>query len=231
MGDVMKTASQNLQSYQEPPPAWATSMLQQLYKLEHAVSDIKLDILEKKSSIRLAYCRHLGMIDILVHNTDACTALLAMRRSMGSSSSMSMAEIVADYEVNNRGEGLVGPFGGNCQFAARAAEEFFSKIHGLMRAIMVTVVMYSPSGATLSLAPGINGTAPVKDRTVPDGAKSYRLTEGSCVWTQDDTQHPGPCKGYVHYVASVVTLDGHNIMVDWGIAQFAKLPSDMMMFV
>ena len=45
------------------------------------------------------------------------------------------------------------------------------------------------------------------------------------------TQHPGPCKGYVHYVASVVTLDGHNIMVDWGIAQFAKLPSDMMMFV
>eukprot|EP00798_Chlamydomonas_sp_ICE-L_P011158 gene11158-biopygen12612 len=203
MGDVMKTASQNLQSYQEPPPAWATSMLQQLYKLEHAVSDIKLDILEMKSSIR----------------------------NMGSSSSMSMAEIVADYEVNNRGEGLVGPFGGDCQFAARAAEEFFSKIHGLMRAIMVTVVMYSPSGATLSLAPGINGTAPVKDRTVPDGAKSYRLTEGSCVWTQDDTQHPGPCKGYVHYVASVVTLDGHNIMVDWGIAQFAKLPSDMMMFV
>eukprot|EP00798_Chlamydomonas_sp_ICE-L_P011166 gene11166-biopygen12620 len=185
---------------QEPPPAWATSMLQQLYKLEHAVSDIKLDILEMKSSIRLAYCRHLGM--------------LAMRRNMGSSSSMSMAELVADYE-----------------FAARAAEEFFSKIHGLMRAIMVTVVIYSPSGATLSLAPGINGTAPVKDRTVPDGAKPYRLTEGSCVWTQDDTQHPGPCKGYVHYVASVVTLDGHNIMVDWGIAQFAKLPSDMMMFV
>ena len=217
---------------QEPPPAWATSMLQQLYKLEHAVSDIKLDILEMKSSIRLAYCRHLGMIDILVHNTDACTALLAMRRNMGSSSSMSMAEIVADYEVNNRGEGLVGPFGGDCQFAARAAEEFFSKIHGLMRAIMVTVVMYSPSGATLSLAPGINGTAPVKDRTVPDGAKPYRLTwEGSCVWTRDDTPHPGPCKGYVHYVANVVTLDGHNIMVDWGIAQFAKPPSDMRMFV
>eukprot|EP00798_Chlamydomonas_sp_ICE-L_P027802 gene27802-biopygen5217 len=155
-----------------------------------------------------------------------------MRRNMGSSSRMSMAEIVADYEVNNPGEGLVGPFGGNCQFAARVAEEFFSNIHGLMRAIMVTVVMYSPSGAPLSLAPGINGTAPVKDRIVPDGAKPYRLTwEGSCVWTRDDTPHPGPCKGYVHYVANVVTLDGHNIMVDWGISQFAKLPSDMMMFV
>eukprot|EP00798_Chlamydomonas_sp_ICE-L_P026289 gene26289-biopygen11240 len=216
---------------QEPPPAWATSMLQHRYKLEHAVSDIKLDILEMKSSIRLAYCRHLGMIDILVHNTDACTALLAMRRNMGSSSSMSMAEIVADYEVNKRGEGLFGSFMGDCQVAAKAAVAFFSNIHGLMHSRMVTVVMYSPSGATLSLAPGINGIAPVKDGTIPDGAKPYRLTEGSCVWTQDDTQHPGPCKGIIHYVASVVTLDGHKIMVDWGIAQFSKPTSDMRMFV
>eukprot|EP00798_Chlamydomonas_sp_ICE-L_P008699 gene8699-biopygen15604 len=69
MGDVMKTASQNLHSVrpnnvqtlcrvdskqdmatddQEPPPAWTRSMQQQISKLEHAVSDIKLDILEMK---------------------------------------------------------------------------------------------------------------------------------------------------------------------------------------
>lgn len=65
-------------NHDEEPPKWAISMMnqfaamqQQLNKLERTVTDTKLDIRETKASIRLAYCRRIGCVDFLLHNTDA----------------------------------------------------------------------------------------------------------------------------------------------------------------
>ena len=78
------------------------AMQRQLAGLRCDVDDIKIDMAAIKKDVRLAYCRP-GMCDRLVGNTDACATLLACRGVK----SMSVAEVVADFKVNERGRGVL----------------------------------------------------------------------------------------------------------------------------
>lgn len=204
-----------------------------LCKLEQYVHDLQLGAVDTASSIRLAYCRP-GMSAILVGNSDACQSLLACCdtcRNM-SSSMMSVAEIVADYEVFKRGEGLVGQNGGDCQAAAAEACVFFSSSHRLMAPEVVSSVLYCTPGSQPVM--GVDALArvlPAKDGALSPGMKAYKLDVGTCIWRPDPESPVVPMgeggnavTGYKHFVVCVKTLEGFCIAVDWGVRQFAAIP-------
>jgi hypothetical protein len=147
---------------------------------------------------------------------------------------MTFNEVVADFTVNRRGDGLVGELGGDCQFAARAARDFFGA-RKLMRPSVRECVLFSPSGAAVTMSDlVIAGKAPELHGVVNDGMKAYKLVEGSCVWEPDPadtvTSVMDGERGCKHYAATVTTLDRGEVVVDWGIGQFSKLPEDMRLY-
>jgi hypothetical protein len=249
---------------EEQPPPWAQAMQRQLAHLEGGilslstgfaelrqdvnnmkfdVTNIKLDMAGLKKSIRLAYCRP-GLLSGLVCDPDACAALLGCCRSdLSGTCLMSKSEITADFVVNDRGAGLVGDEGGDCQLAAEAALKFFEH-RKIMKARREMGVMYSPSGAgiTMGVASGAfaDGRQPDARGEVRRGSLAYTLVEG-CLWTRDPAADVPveaaaadplqPRVGCMHFVVSVDTLDGERVVVDWGIKQFEKIPVDMRLFI
>eukprot|EP00955_Chlamydomonas_euryale_P088282 364364-Chlamydomonas_euryale.AAC.10 len=201
-------------------PRWAKELKTVLRRLSDQVQEIQeiwnTEVAQLKTSIRLAYCRP-GRSQNLSHDSDACAALLACRK-ISDSTMMSISEIVADYVVNKRGDCQSG---GDCQAAARAAEEFFGG-RKLMQTSFQECVLYSPS---------VHAAAPAKHGLLKAGMKAHKLIDGSCVW-EPDVQTPliEGAAGYKHYVATVTTLDNVRIAVDWGVGQFLKLPQDMRLF-
>jgi hypothetical protein len=154
---------------------------------------------------------------------------------------MSKAEILADYVVNGRGAGLVSDFGGDCQYAAGVALDFFGQ-RKIMNARIEEGVLYSPSGAhvVMGVASGAfaSGGLPPSQREIRSGALAYKLDEG-CLWVRDRSadvalENPSLPKavGCQHFVVSVDTLDGgERMVVDWGVKQFGEIPQDMRLFI
>jgi hypothetical protein len=199
--------------------------LRRLSDQVHELQDnTRFDIADLKASVRLAYCRP-GCARHLPHSPDACAALLACR-GMYDSSMMSVSEIVADYVVNKRGHQLVGQFGGDCQAAARAAEEFF-RSRKLMRSAFQECVLFSPSSAPIRFSDRVTalppGSAPAKEGVLKRGMKAHKLIAGTCVWEPDhNTDHlvDEGAMGCNHFVATVTALGNERVAVDWGVGQF-----------
>jgi hypothetical protein len=214
-------------------PKWAikmqTKLTSEISKMSAKVENLILDVNGLKKSIRLAYCRP-GHTTRLTCDNDACVALLNCSR-LTASSMMSVNEIAADYVVNERS--IVGPRGGDCQEASRAAFDFFSDFK-LMRPGVKGGVLYSPSGhIRWSAAVSMPATgSPDKDGVISQHMKAHKLQEGSrCVWVPSPDEHPDAVgtPGHKHFVACVTALDG-VVAVDWGILQF-DLPDDVVLFV
>lgn len=207
-----------------------TTLTNDVSKLNARMDDMSITVDKLSRTIRLVYCRP-GMTERLVGNTYGCADLLACAcycRNVTASSRMSVSEIVADFEVNKRGDGQVGVLGGDCQAAARAAEQYFNDNYSLMLPKFEECVMYSPSGASFTLATA--GRLPTMDGSIAPTMKAHTLKNGTCVWEPAAQQTPPLAKGHKHFVASVTTLDGYRVAVDWGIGQFAQLPQDMLLF-
>jgi hypothetical protein len=203
-------------------------------QVEELRENTRIDIAELRSSVRLAYCRP-GCARHLSQNPDACAALLACSRDIRDSSMMSVSEIVADYVVNKRGDQLVGQFGGDCQAAARAAEEFFGG-RKLMRAAFQQGVLFSPSGAPIRFSDRVcSSSAPAEEGVLKRGMKAHKLIVGTCVWEpDDDTDLVEGAMGCNHFVAVVTALGNERVAVDWGVGKFSfafsDLPSDIRLF-
>lgn len=202
----------------------------------------RFDIADLKASVRVAYCRP-GCARHLPYSPDACAALL---RGMNDSCMMSVSEIVADYVVNKRGHEyheLVGQFGGDCQAAARAAEEFF-RSRKLMRSAFQECVLFSPSSAPIRFSDRVNalppGSAPAKEGVLKRGMKAHKLIAGTCIWEPDHTMDhlvDEGAMGYNHFVVTVTALGNERVAVDWGVVEqfdFASsspdLPCDVRLF-
>lgn len=222
----------------ERPPLWAQAMQRQMDHLLWQIHDMQLDMTDMNKTIRLAYCRP-GLLAGLVRDPDACAALLGVCSNMADTSRMSKSEITADFVTNDRGAGLTGDAGGDCQYAAEVAFKFFGR-RKIMNARPETGVLHSPSGATVTMGVGSGAFAGGLSHArgvVRSGALAYRLAEGGgCLWIRDpaadaaeDPQQPGV--GCMHYLVSVDTLDGERVVVDWGIKQFAEIPTDMRLFI
>lgn len=213
-----------------PDIAMLRALLQhELGPVLHQLEDIKLDIASIKKTIRLAYCRHWSAAH-LVNDIDTCASLLACS-NLTSTSMMSVAEIVADYQVNDRGCCLVGQNGGDCLYAATTAFTFFEHTYALMRPRIVSCVLLSPSNAPLLMGDGIM-CVPEAAGDISADATAYQLMPGTCVWLNDGSSpHPGSVTGYKHYAISVQTLGGEIVMVDWGISQFSHVPDDMRLYL
>jgi hypothetical protein len=247
-----RAMKQQLDDFQEIPPPWArafqgamVSKLQHLSTgvadLQEDVANLKTDMADVKKAIRSAYCRpDPGLLSGLVHDPEACVALLGCS-NLADSSLMSKSEIVADFVVNDRGAGLVADAGGDCQFAAGMALKFFER-RRLMQARVETGVLHSPSAArvVMGVASGAfaSGGLPDERGEVPIGARAYKLTAG-CLWIRDPAADAcdavgaalKPRVGCTHSTVSVDTLEGERVVVDWGIKQFSEIPSDMRLFI
>jgi hypothetical protein len=231
-------------TFADVPPSWAqkfqrdivtalSALSKDVSDLKCAVTDLKIDVKRMQDTIRLVYCRP-GMSVNLIGDVDDCASLLVCSK-LTETSMMSVSELQADFVVNNRDEGLVCEFGGDCQFAARAACTFFETSRSLMRPRFEECVMYSPSGASIYMGvSSFAGESPPVHGVICKGMKAHSLDKGGCVWIEDSKYDMGRAEpaltGRKHYVVSVITLEGIRVGVDWGIHQFAELPSDVRLF-
>jgi len=232
LADHMSVLADHTREFQTAVISRLTHLTEVVSKLEVRMDDLSITVNKLSNTIRLVYCRP-GMTERLLGNIDACAGLVTCScRNVVASSRMSVSEIVADFEVNKRGDNQVGNLGGDCQAAARAAEQYFNDHHSLMLPKFEECVMYSPSGASFTQATvgWQHPNLPTMDGHVTPNMTAHTLKAGTCVWEPVALPVQVCAKGHKHFVTSVTTLEGSKVAVDWGIGQFAQLPHDMMLF-
>ena len=228
IADKLSSLEKNAGEFQKTVVTMLSRFTQTFDNFEQRIVNLSMDVGKLQDTMRLVYCRP-GMTERLVGDTKACAGLLSCvhRRNVTSSSMMSVNEIVADFEVNKRGDGQVGVLGGDCQAAAATSKDYFANSHSLMLPKVEECVMYSPSGASLSLS---SGAKPAMDGNVASTMKAHKLIDKTCVWAPAASPPAALTKGYKHFVTSVTTVEGIRVAVDWNIGQFAQLPEDMVLF-
>jgi hypothetical protein len=229
----MDTQQAREDSFQRDMVQAVTQLNARMSSLQAAVDNIRIALSEHTVLLRCA-TKHLRMVappgewQRYAH-THARFLTNAARRNH-SSTLMSLAEIEADFVVNDR-RALYAE-GGDCELAGAEACVFFKNTHTLMRAKLVQGVLYARSGQPVM---GKTGQSPDATGYITPNMRRYVLrgTDG-CIWEPaDDARTHGAMNvcGMRHRVALVHTLEGARVLVDWGVGQFSMLPPDIGLYV
>lgn len=214
-----------------------TQLKAQMNGLQAAVDNIQLTLHEHTALLRCA-TEHLRMVPPphsaplgewqRYANTHARFLINAHRNH--SSTLMSLAEIEADFVVNGR-RALYAE-GGDCELAGADATVFIENTHHLMRPKLVQGVLYARSGKPVMSKTGKSPDA--RGCIVPTMRRYVLRASDSCIWepAADVSSHDmmNVC-GMNHRVALVHTLEGAQVLVDWGVGQFSMLPPDIGLYL
>ncbi|KAI3432481.1 hypothetical protein D9Q98_004030 [Chlorella vulgaris] len=119
---------------------------------------------------------------------------------------------------------------GSCQASARQALSFMKEL-GLPAVMARVIVEGDLKFSTPVQHPASGKLINAPDPTTHTCSSKWKFDgEPGCFWRHEADFAPDKISGALHFVAAVV-IEGQLLIVDWGTAQFAEIPTDARLFL